>query len=231
MPQLLKAIELSHNRPVIAVLALATHYVLHKGEWDNAFHLFLAIWAVSFGGIAASEYLYGQQAGNTSAAIQVTAIAAVVYFGTLSISILLHRGFFHRLRRVSRSDRYRECTVANLIARYLDRSSHVSPNFTASSREFSPTISISSGPRNYKQNTKPMSFELAHERLPCFRLMLFLSSMGLCQGAGKAHGMLALRILEVLRLRLHAIRKNTSADAKLGTTPSMRRHCGITNLA
>lgn len=99
MTQLIRPIELAHNKPIIALLALATHYILHNGEWDNAFHIILGVWTLAFGGM----YMYDVQAKTVGAVIQVTATAAALYFGTLATSILLHRGFFHRLRRVAPS--------------------------------------------------------------------------------------------------------------------------------
>ena len=100
MAQIVQPVELAHNKPMIALLALATHYVLHNGEWDNAFHIFLGIWTVAFGGLAAAEYAYDSRGSTISAAVKVTATAAVVYFSVLTASIFLHRGFFHRLRKV-----------------------------------------------------------------------------------------------------------------------------------
>jgi|TARA_R110002003_G_scaffold68_15_gene6202 hypothetical protein len=100
MAQLIKPDELAHHKPIFALLALATHYVLHKGEWDNKFHLFLGGWMVAFGGLAITEYAYDSRANTIGAALKVTATAAAVYFGVLMTSILLHRGFFHRLRKV-----------------------------------------------------------------------------------------------------------------------------------
>ncbi|CAO2656425.1 Nn.00g052280.m01.CDS01 [Neocucurbitaria sp. VM-36] len=100
MAQLIRPIEIAHNRLIIALLALVTHYVLHSGEWDNAFHIFLGIWTLAFGGIAAAEYMSDTQAKTIGSVVQVTATAAIIYFGTLTTSILLHRGFFHRLRRI-----------------------------------------------------------------------------------------------------------------------------------
>jgi hypothetical protein len=94
-------IQLAHSKPVVALSALVTHYVLHNGEWDNTFHVFLGLWTAAFGGLAAAEYMYDSQANSISAAVKVAAGASAVYFGVLFTSILLHRGFFHRLRKVS----------------------------------------------------------------------------------------------------------------------------------
>jgi hypothetical protein len=93
-------LALAHTKTVISLLALATHYILHSREWDNRFHYFLGLWLVSFSGLGAAEYLYDTEEKSISKAVQTTATAAAVYFGTLTASILIYRGFFHRLRRV-----------------------------------------------------------------------------------------------------------------------------------
>ncbi|KAF2026685.1 cytochrome P450 [Setomelanomma holmii] len=100
MAQLIQPVEIAHHKPFIALLALATHFVLHNDEWDNAFHIFLGIWTVAFNGLAIAEYLYNSQARTVGAAIKVSATAASVYFSVLVTSILLHRGFYHRLRKI-----------------------------------------------------------------------------------------------------------------------------------
>lgn len=100
MAQFIRPVELAHNKPFFAAIALVTHYILHNGEWDNSFHIFLGLWTLAFGGVATAEYLYDARVKTIGAVISVTAGMAAVYFGTLITSILLHRGFFHRLRRV-----------------------------------------------------------------------------------------------------------------------------------
>ncbi|KAF1844083.1 cytochrome P450 [Cucurbitaria berberidis CBS 394.84] len=100
MTQLIRRVELAHNKPIIILLALLTHHALHTGEWDNRFHIFLGIWTLAFSGIAASEYMSDERVKTVGAVIQVTATTAVIYFATLAASILLHRGFFHRLRKI-----------------------------------------------------------------------------------------------------------------------------------
>jgi predicted MFS family arabinose efflux permease len=93
--------ELVQSKPLIASLALLTHYVLHSDEWDNSIHIFLGIWGVSFGTIAAIEYVVDPRAQTVGSAIHVTITVAAIYFGSLIASVLLHRGLFHRLRKVS----------------------------------------------------------------------------------------------------------------------------------
>lgn len=156
MVQVTQILELARIKPIIALLALASHYVLHSDEWDNGFHIFLGIWTIAFGGLATAEYVYDPRIKTIGAVIQFIATTAAVYFGTLITSILLHRVFFHRLRRVR--------LVAGRI--YLHRSLttyrsqvlslHVFPNSTASSLESSPTINISNGPRGFSNSTRPM---------------------------------------------------------------------------
>lgn len=93
-------VQLARSKPAAALLALATHYVLHNGEWDNSFHIFLGIWTVGFSGLAVSEYAYNPRPHGIVAAAKASAASAAVYFGVLMASILIHRAFFHRLRNV-----------------------------------------------------------------------------------------------------------------------------------
>lgn len=88
------------SAPVLALLGLLTHFILRRGEWDTCFHKTLGIWLISFGGIATTEYLRDGQNRSIANAVKVTTVAASIYFGTLITSILIYRGFFHRLRRV-----------------------------------------------------------------------------------------------------------------------------------
>lgn len=93
-------VQLARSQPAAALLALATHYLLHSGEWDNSFHILLGIWTVGFSGLAVSEYIYNPRPDGIVAAAKVSAASAAVYFGVLMASIFVHRAFFHRLRNV-----------------------------------------------------------------------------------------------------------------------------------
>lgn len=123
MTKFAQIVRLARSKPFVALFALATHYVLHHGEWDNTFHLFLAIWMVAFSGLVIAEYTYDPRANSIIAATKVSATAATVYFTVLTTSILLHRGFFHRLRNVRKETSYilRTCVV-NYILRFPDHS-------------------------------------------------------------------------------------------------------------
>ncbi|KAL6707396.1 hypothetical protein ACN47E_004175 [Coniothyrium glycines] len=100
MTDFLYPTDIARGAPFLALLGLATHYVLQKGEWDNSGHIVLGIWLASFGGIAASVHLYDTQTKTIGNTIRVTAVAGLIYFGTLTTSILIYRGFFHRTRRI-----------------------------------------------------------------------------------------------------------------------------------
>ena len=102
MTQLAQPVELAQSKPVIALLALATHYILHQGEWDVTFHVVLGTWTAAFSGLAVAEYAYSLQTNTIGAAVKVMTTSTVLYFSVLAASILLHRGFFHRLRKVSK---------------------------------------------------------------------------------------------------------------------------------
>lgn len=95
--------ELAHSKTLIASLALATHYALHRSDWDNTFHTVIGVWTVAFGGIATLEYVADTSTKSLGVAIQLAARTATFYFAILIASILLHRGFFHRLRKASAS--------------------------------------------------------------------------------------------------------------------------------
>lgn len=100
MTKFISPVEVAHSPPVLAVLALLSHLVLHRGEWDNRFHIWFGIWFLGFGGIAMSEYAQGPQSHSISSVLKTTTTAAVLYHGVLSTSILAHRVLFHRLRKV-----------------------------------------------------------------------------------------------------------------------------------
>lgn len=92
--------DLLQSKPVIVYLALVTHYLLHIFDFTIAFYLVLRGWALAFAGLAAIIYTTGQHAGSIAATVQITATVASVYFSVLTASILIYRGFFHRLRKV-----------------------------------------------------------------------------------------------------------------------------------
>ncbi|KAH7095576.1 cytochrome P450 [Paraphoma chrysanthemicola] len=100
MAKIIQLSEVAHHKSVFALLALATHYVLHNGEWDNAIHYLMGVWLVAFGGLAFTEYAYNSATTTIGAAAKVSATAASIYFGVLIASVLIHRGFFHRLRKI-----------------------------------------------------------------------------------------------------------------------------------
>lgn len=97
------AAVLVRSKLVLAPLALCTHFVLHSGEIDYYTRSFLSVWGLAFSGIATIQYLYEPHAPTLSAAIAIAANAALVYFGTLVTSVLIYRGFFHRLHKVQKT--------------------------------------------------------------------------------------------------------------------------------
>ena len=101
MAKVVNPVQLAHSPPVLAFLGLFTHLILHHDEWDNNINTFLWIWLLGFGGIATAEYFQDPRVNTIGAVFKVTTMAAVIYFGTLTVSILAHRVFFHRLRKVS----------------------------------------------------------------------------------------------------------------------------------
>jgi hypothetical protein len=111
MTNFAQIVQIARSKPITALLAIATHYVLHSGEWDNTFHIFLGIWTFAFSGLAVAEFTCDPRVNSVIAAAKVSATAATVYFTVLITSILLHRGFLHRLRHVRKGT---HCAVAPL---------------------------------------------------------------------------------------------------------------------
>jgi ribose/xylose/arabinose/galactoside ABC-type transport system permease subunit len=101
MAESTQVIQIARSKPTLALLALATHHVLHTGEWDNSCHVLMSTWTIAFGCLAAAEYVYNPQMHSVMSAVTTAATAAIVYFALLTASVTIHRGFLHRLRRVS----------------------------------------------------------------------------------------------------------------------------------
>lgn len=102
----LPLLRVAHSKPIVGLLALATHFVLHSAEWDNSFHVFLGVWALAFGSIAITNFLQPSHAASLVGAFSTTIATAIVYFTVLATSILVHRGFFHRLRSVRKHTKH-----------------------------------------------------------------------------------------------------------------------------
>jgi hypothetical protein len=100
MAQLAILVQLAHSKSFIALLALATHFLFHTDEWDNSLHVIFAAWTAAFGGLVVVKYRYGPQPATIGGALITATSTAALYFGVLVTSIVLHRGFFHRLRKV-----------------------------------------------------------------------------------------------------------------------------------
>ena len=115
MTQYAHLVQIACSKLAAALLALATHYVLHNGEWDNSFHVFLCIWTFAFSSLGLSEIVYDPRARSVFSAMSVTAASAAVYFAVLTTSILLHRAFFHRLQNVRIDFHYIHYEFALLI--------------------------------------------------------------------------------------------------------------------
>lgn len=131
---MIRVVDLAHSKPAVAVLALASHYVLANGEWDNTFHLILGTWVLAFTGLTMADYLYGSQAHTLGDALKTSTAAALVYFAVFFASILLHRGFFHRLRNVSRTRCPDLHGVLTCLLRYPAHFLHASLSSMVSSR-------------------------------------------------------------------------------------------------
>ena len=154
--------ELLRSKPLIAILALFTHYIAHSAEWESLCYLILRTWALAFGGIAAITYMAVE---TLTATIQVTTMIASIYFSVLVTSVLLHRGLFHRLRKVCGLAMdcfflFHHCFSVILIFLTDQPSSqdhfwHGSPSFTGFMlASFQPNCNTSSGNNNCTTSTK-----------------------------------------------------------------------------
>lgn len=101
MAKLMSSIQVARSPPVLAVLALLTHLILHQSEWDNHLHIWIVIWLLSFGSVATVECIQDPRVHSIGSVVKVTITAVVWYFGVLTASTLTHRVLFHRLRKVA----------------------------------------------------------------------------------------------------------------------------------
>lgn len=99
MAKLTSSAQVARSPPVLAVLALLTHLILHQSEWDNHFHIWIVIWLLSFGSVATVECIQDPRVHSIGSVVKVTTTAVVWYFGVLTASTLTHRVLFHRLRK------------------------------------------------------------------------------------------------------------------------------------
>jgi hypothetical protein len=90
-------VEFARSRTAFALLGLLTHHLFHRYELDYEAHKLLIAWPVVLASTGAVEWVHSKAIYTV---LETTATAAVVYFGTLLTSILIHRVFFHRLRKV-----------------------------------------------------------------------------------------------------------------------------------
>lgn len=100
MARAAEVLALATSKPVAAGLALATHFFLQQGEWDNDFHHVLRVWTLAFGGLATAQYMYNPHVSSVGAALWTATVPVAVYLGVLTTSIVIYRTFFHRLRHI-----------------------------------------------------------------------------------------------------------------------------------
>jgi hypothetical protein len=154
-------VEFVRSKASFALLGLLTHHLFHRYEWDYQAHVFLVIWPVALASIGAVEWIHSNA---IEAALGTTTTAGAVYFGTLVTSILIHRIFFHRLRKVC--DRGYQPTITILTSNSFPVPfSHASPNCTPYLQAFFlPRCDTLNTPRNYTRNTRATSSEPAQEK-------------------------------------------------------------------
>lgn len=221
---------MAHNTAAAVVLALATHLVLHSSNYDYYLHILFGFWAVAFSGLVTAEYVYLDRAQTSTAALRSTTITALMYFGTLISSVLIYRGFFHRLRIV-RYARPPHSKSTLTYLRFRAPSLRASQNFIRSSPASYQTTSITSTLQNYTSNTNQTLSGQALEKSWSSLLMPFHLSMGQHLQSGKVHGMRPPTTLLESQHIQPEIRKSTNEDERFGTTRSMRNHCVNTSLA
>jgi hypothetical protein len=153
-------VEFVRSKASFALLGLLTHHLFHRYEWDYTAHRLFVIWPVALASIGAVEWAHSSA---IKAALGTTATAGAVYLGTIVTSILIHRVFFHRLRKVCARG------YQPSITRLTSNSSpvllpHASPNFTPSLQAFYlPRCDTSNTARRYTRNTRATSSEPAQE--------------------------------------------------------------------
>jgi hypothetical protein len=131
----------AHSILPVALLALATHRMIHQGEWDNHAHLLLGIWASGPGLSAVHAHIHGSSMRSVIGGIAFT---TTQYFGTLSTSIFIHRCFLHRLGRVSSRFAMTCAPAYPWCYSSVDRFSPDSQSSTPSLQVYFHTISITS---------------------------------------------------------------------------------------
>ena len=153
-------VEFARSRTAFAVLGLITHHLFHRYEWDFEAHKLLIIWPVVLASTGAVEWVHSK---SIYTVLETTVTAVVVYFTTLLTSILIHRVFFHRLRKVC------SCCGQSRMTRLKCNSSRVPflrvfPSFNQFSQAYClRTYSFSDTAKYYTRNTRPMSSELVQE--------------------------------------------------------------------
>jgi hypothetical protein len=150
--------QLAHSKASIALLALATHFVFHTDEWDYSLHVFFAVWTAAFGGLAVVSYGYEPQPTTIGGALLTATSTAALYFGVLVTSIVLHRGFFHRLRKVCSP------SPGPYMTTYLVRFSQDSPSSMPSSQVSYRTTNTTRKPKNGTSSTSRTLSEPGHVR-------------------------------------------------------------------
>jgi hypothetical protein len=154
-------VELVRSKVSLALLGLLTHHLFHRYEWDYEVHRWLVIWPVALASIGAVEWVHSSA---IKAALGTATTAGAVYFGTLVISILFHRVFFHRLRKVC--DRGYHPSITKLTSNSSPvLFPHASPKCTPYLQAFYLLrCDTSNTARRYTRNTRAMSSEPVQEK-------------------------------------------------------------------
>lgn len=154
-------VEFVRSKASFALLGLLTHHLFHRHEWDYKAHRLLIIWPVALASIGVVEWVHSRA---IKAALGTTATAGAIYFGTLVTSILIHRVFFHRLRKVCDREYQPSITRLTCISSPV-LFSHASPNCTPYLQAFYlPRCDTSNTAMRCTRNTRAMSSEPAQEK-------------------------------------------------------------------
>ena len=89
------------SKPLAAGVGLLTHFLFASYELDAKFYLILPAWFASWVTATVALYTSGSHVYTPSEAVAISSTSFAVYFGTLFLSVVIYRAFFHRLRSVS----------------------------------------------------------------------------------------------------------------------------------
>ena len=93
--------EIIRSKSLMACIGLLSHVFYMRGHHDNKGLRYLKIYSIAFMAMALVEYSTDKRVHTIFEALSVTMTAASVHFVAMTSSIMIYRGFFHRLAKVN----------------------------------------------------------------------------------------------------------------------------------